>query len=110
MEHPKGYVRRIVTGHDDQGNSIVTEDGPAPSVHTNPKRVGYYLTNLWLTHEMPVKVDNGTDPTLAPLQLEPPKNGSVVLTRSPVDNNFIVYEDPCEALNISDDKWNQIVQ
>lgn len=38
------------------------------------------------------------------------KNGSVILTRSPVDNNFIVYEDPCEALNISDDKWNQIVQ
>ncbi len=78
MEQPKGYVRRIVTGHDDQGNSIVTEDGPAPSVHTNPKRVGYYLTNLWLTHEMPVKVDNGADPTLSPLQLEPPKNGSVV--------------------------------
>lgn len=77
-DSPKGYVRRIVTGHDENGQSIVTDDGPAPSVHTNPKRVGYYLTNLWLTHEMPVKVDNGPDPTNAPLQLEPPKNGSVV--------------------------------
>ena len=33
----RGHVRRIVTGHDATGRSIVTHDGPAPSVHTNPK-------------------------------------------------------------------------
>ena len=38
------------------------------------------------------------------------KNSSVVINKNPVDNNIIVYEDPAEALNISDDKWNQIVQ
>ena len=32
----QGQVRRIVTGHDDQGRSVVTEDRIAPSVHTNP--------------------------------------------------------------------------
>jgi mannose-6-phosphate isomerase-like protein (cupin superfamily) len=78
MEHPKGYVRRIVTGHDQEGNAIVTEDGAAPSVHTNPKREGFYLTNLWATHETPAHVNNGVDPTAAPLKLEPPKNGTVV--------------------------------
>ena len=44
----QGQVRRIVTGHDAQGRSIVSEDGIAPSVHTNPKRVGYCLTELWM--------------------------------------------------------------
>ena len=78
MEHPKGYVRRIVTGHDQEGNAIVTEDGAAPSVHTNPKREGFYLTNLWATHETPALVNNDVDPTAAPLKLEPPKNGTVV--------------------------------
>ena len=38
------------------------------------------------------------------------KNSSVVINKNTVDNNIIVYEDPAEALNISDDKWNQIVQ
>lgn len=78
MESPKGFVRRIVTGHDNHGRSIVTEDGPAPHVHTNPKRVGYYLTNLWLTNETPAIVNNGEDPTSQPLKLEPPKGGTVV--------------------------------
>lgn len=78
MNHPKGYVRRIVTGHDAEGKAIVTHDGPAPSVHTNPKRVGFYLTDLWHTDAMPVPVDNASDTTSRPLQLEPPKNGTVV--------------------------------
>src|ERR1700693_3322535 len=74
----KGYVRRIVTGHDANGKSIVTADGPAPSVHTNPKRVGYYLTQLWMTDQSPCSIDNEGDPTSRPLRLEPPTNGTVV--------------------------------
>lgn len=74
----QGQVRRIVTGHDAEGNAIFTEDGPAPSVHTNPKRVGYYLTNLWITDQTPCYVGNEPDPTSRPLTLEPPRNGSVV--------------------------------
>ena len=74
----KGYVRRIVTGHDAEGNAIFGEDGAAPSVHTNPKRVGYHLTNLWSTDQAPCFVGNDADPTSRPLTLEPPKNGTVV--------------------------------
>ena len=47
-------VRRIITGHDENGLSYVSEDRIAPSVHTNPKRVGYCLTQLWMTDESPV--------------------------------------------------------
>lgn len=78
MEQAKGYVRRIVTGHDEMGNAIVTHDGPAPSIHTNPKRVGFYLTDLWHTDAMPAPVNNDPDTTSRPLQLEPPQNGTVV--------------------------------
>lgn len=71
-------IRRIVTGHDAQGRSIVTEDRAAPSVHTNPKRVGYHLTQLWMTDQTPAYVGNEPDPTDRPLRLEPPKGGTVV--------------------------------
>lgn len=71
-------LRRIVTGHDADGRAIVTEDAIAPSVHTNPKRVGYVLTQLWATDRTPAYVGNDPDPTARPLKLEPPKNGTVV--------------------------------
>jgi mannose-6-phosphate isomerase-like protein (cupin superfamily) len=74
----KRPVRRIVTGHDSQGQSYVTEDRNAPSVHTNPKRVGYHLTQLWMTDASPAFVGNEDDPTSRPLRLEPPKGGTVV--------------------------------
>jgi mannose-6-phosphate isomerase-like protein (cupin superfamily) len=74
----KRPVRRIVTGHDARGQSYVTEDRNAPSVHTNPKRVGYHLTQLWMTDESPAFVGNEEDPTSRPLRLEPPKGGTVV--------------------------------
>lgn len=73
-----GAIRRIVTGHDEQGRSMVTEDRTAPSVHTNPQRVGYRLTQLWMTDQTPANVGNEPDPTGRPLKLEPPRNGSVV--------------------------------
>jgi mannose-6-phosphate isomerase-like protein (cupin superfamily) len=74
----KRPVRRVVTGHDEQGQSYVTEDRNAPSVHTNPKRVGYHLTQLWMTDDSPAFVGNEDDPTSRPLRLEPPKGGTVV--------------------------------
>lgn len=76
---PQGQVRRIITGHDEQGRSVVSEDRFAPVVRTNPKRVGYCVTELWMTQQTPVYVGNDSDPTDSrPLTLEPPKNGSVV--------------------------------
>jgi mannose-6-phosphate isomerase-like protein (cupin superfamily) len=74
----KRPVRRIVTGHDDQGKAVITEDQIAPSVHTNPKRVGYHLTQLWMTDQSPAYIGNESDPTHRPLKLEPPRGGTVV--------------------------------
>ncbi|MSQ57885.1 MAG: hypothetical protein EXR35_10465 [Limnohabitans sp.] len=77
-EKQKKQIRRIVTVHNVQGRSIVTEGRFAPSVHTNPNRVGYHLTQLWITDQTPAYVGNEEDPTARLLKLEPPKNGSVV--------------------------------
>lgn len=75
----QGVVRRIVTGHDAQGRSIVSSDGPAPVIRTNPKRVGYCLTELWMTLQSPAAIGNEADPTTQrPVTLEPPAGGTVV--------------------------------
>jgi len=33
-----GVVRRVVTGHDENGKGVVISDGPAPYVHSTPIR------------------------------------------------------------------------
>jgi len=63
-------IRRIVTGHDGQGKSVVVSDAATPMEGR--------LHELWLTSAMPAKF--GGEPALGPLpkDLEPPKNGTVV--------------------------------
>ena len=46
-------VRRVVTGHDQNGRAIVMSDGPAPFVHTTELRPGYRSTDLWRTGGTP---------------------------------------------------------
>ena len=68
-------VRRIITGHDAQGRSIVVSDGPSPN--TKETLEGFGPTDLWVTHDTPV--DNGAtgDPAARPIVLTPPSRGSI---------------------------------
>lgn len=60
--------RRIVTGHNDAGRSIVIEDTPTPNVNG-------FLHNFWTLSGAPCDVD-GPDPMKGdPHGLHPPKNG-----------------------------------
>lgn len=63
-------VRRIVTGHDAEGRSVVVEDKTVP--------VERRLNELWVTDTMPARY--GGTPNLGPLptDLEPPKQGTVL--------------------------------
>jgi len=72
-----GKIRRVVTGHDAQGRAVVLEDGYAPNVRHDASRPGYFLTQLWLTPTAPAPIDNGADPTLGPVSLAPPAQGTV---------------------------------
>lgn len=74
-----GYVRRIVTGHDAEGRSIVVSDGPAPHIRTNPMRPGHYSTDIWRTNESPAHIAAAMpEPTGGPRRLMPNPNGTVV--------------------------------
>ncbi len=68
--------RRIVTGHNAQGKSIIASDGPAPGGFD---ATGGGTAEFWVTANSPV--DNKTtkgDPAELPRKLEPPSNGSVM--------------------------------
>ena len=71
-------VRRVVTGHDENGKAIVMSDGPAPFVMTNPARPGYVSTDIWRTNATPTPVvAKHEEPTLGPRRQMPEKNGTV---------------------------------
>ena len=79
-------IRRIVTGHDDGGRSVILSDAAAPTVFgsgaggagadrdARPGRVA--VTELWATRESPAPLNDAADPTNGPFRLEPPVGGS----------------------------------
>jgi mannose-6-phosphate isomerase-like protein (cupin superfamily) len=74
----QGRIRRVVTGHDENGKAVVLEDGLAPAVRTNPLRPGHISVDLWKTTASPVIVRRSEpDPTAGPKQIHPPPRGTV---------------------------------
>jgi hypothetical protein len=70
-------IRRVLTGHDARGRSVILSDGPSPHVLTVPGRPDFALTNLWVTDRTPVSNAGGADAAARPVVLEPPKNGTI---------------------------------
>lgn len=70
--------KRIVTGHNEQGRAIISEQGALPSVFPIKAIPGAVFHEIWNTHEMPVSIDNAQDPTVKDLQLPPNAMGSVI--------------------------------
>lgn len=70
-------VRRIVTGHDSQGRSNITIDDQAPNVLEVGGWPGLYVTELWVTGEMPIDNMGTTDQGARPMRHDPTPNGTV---------------------------------
>ena len=70
-------IRRVVTGHDENGVATVIMDGEASCILRRPNRPGVTLTNLWQSEKSPADMELHDDPVNGPLILHPPKNGSV---------------------------------
>jgi hypothetical protein len=71
-------IRRVVTGHDAQGRSIIQSDGPAASVkEMTPTFPGLALTDLWETTASPASNAGSADAADRPVHLEPGRNGSI---------------------------------
>jgi hypothetical protein len=69
-------IRRVVTGHNAKGRSILLSDGPAPVVHSRGAG-STAVTELWETDATPARNAGSDDPTLGrPQHLPPPRNGS----------------------------------
>jgi mannose-6-phosphate isomerase-like protein (cupin superfamily) len=74
--HPLPPITRTVTGHDTHGKAVVSSHGPLPVVAEIAAIPGTVFHEVWCTQGNPVVVDNGPDPTLGPLQLKPPTQGT----------------------------------
>ena len=73
---PLPAIHRVVTGHDAQGNAIISSDGPLTVVTELKALPGVVFHEVWSTGATPAPIDNGADPTLGPITLPPPKNGT----------------------------------
>ncbi|MBP1315278.1 mannose-6-phosphate isomerase-like protein (cupin superfamily) [Herbaspirillum sp. 1130] len=69
-------IHRVVTGHDAQGRSIISSDGPLPTVVEVAAIPGTLFHEVWSTSATPARVDNGPDPSLGALVLSPPARGT----------------------------------
>jgi len=83
--------RRIVTGHDASGRSVILEDGPPPRVARIGGELGPLFYEVWNTRETPARIDRASgEPHEDGITLAPPKNGTRirVLDVPPEDPSF----------------------
>ena len=69
-------VRRIITGHDKRGRSIIIADKASPHVLTMQGVLN--VTDVWKTRSSPADNADPKDPCSTPITLAPPAMGSVV--------------------------------
>jgi hypothetical protein len=69
--------RRIVTGLNDRGHSVILEDAPPPRVVRIGGDIGPMFYEVWNTRETPARIgrDSG-EPSEQGIQLAPPMNGT----------------------------------
>lgn len=77
MGHMPTVPRRVVTGHDAQGNSVFAADGPPPIVRTAPD--GAYFFELWNTDAVPAPIAPAEpEPTERDLTVPPAPGGTKI--------------------------------
>jgi hypothetical protein len=88
-------VRRIVTGHDQTGKSVILMDGPAPNASSPPAVPPLVNTVLWITDRCPASNRGNEDasPQGRQLGIEPPHHGSVFrIVDFPPDQAFASHD------------------
>jgi mannose-6-phosphate isomerase-like protein (cupin superfamily) len=72
-------VRRVVTGHNPDGQSVVASDTPSPHVLATSGGKGPVVTDLWKSLASPADNTAGDDPC-GDITLAPPPGGTVFRT------------------------------
>lgn len=83
--------RRVVTGHNEKGDSIITEDAPPPRVTRIGGEQGPVFYEIWNTTETPARINrNNSETPEQGIILAPPKHGTRirVLDIPPEDETF----------------------
>ena len=70
-------IRRIVTGHNAAGKSIIAQDAFATSILDMPAVPGLRATDLWETTTAPANLTSDSDPVARPVHLEPKPTGTI---------------------------------
>ncbi len=75
-----GFIRRVVTGHDENGKAVVISDSLTPTLKTNPLRPGHKSTEIWRTSATPAPIAmTEPDPTVGgPGTIHPAPRGTVI--------------------------------
>jgi hypothetical protein len=61
MPDPLKPIRRVVTGHDERGRSVVAIDGPAPNTNAPSMGSGRRYTDLWVWEQAPLSLTDTSD-------------------------------------------------
>jgi mannose-6-phosphate isomerase-like protein (cupin superfamily) len=69
-------VRRVVTGHDAAGRSVLIMDGPAPHIYSRGPGSAV-VSELWETRSAPASNAGNAETTDHQFRLAPPRNGTV---------------------------------
>lgn len=69
--------RRIVTGHNSDGKSVILFDDKGLNVTHIPSWEGLYVTELWVTSEMPINNHGEEDRSLRPMKHDPDPSGTI---------------------------------
>jgi quercetin dioxygenase-like cupin family protein len=87
-------MRRVVTGHDAEGRSVVLfDDRPASAVLE--KAGGLRLTEIWETKSMPADISGSADAARRERRIEPDPHGSVFrVLEYPPDSERLKSLDP----------------
>jgi hypothetical protein len=70
-------IRRIVTGHNAAGKSIIAQDAFATSILEMAAIPGLRVTDLWETTTAPADLISDADPVARPVHLEPTPTGTI---------------------------------
>ena len=73
-------IRRVITGHNEEGEAVVIADDFATTILQRPNRPGVTLTNLWKEVSIPTEYEGATETVDGPLVLHPPTGGLIFRT------------------------------
>ena len=82
-------IRRVVTGHDSHGRSVVVSDGATPRTVNFESIPGHAFAQVWTTSPTPVVPSGNMDPTDGHIDLLPPAGGtSLLIVTFPPDSTM----------------------